>query len=77
MGIRVKYFGILTDITGNYEELIDLDSVVVSDLLEFLFKKYPELQTKEFQVAVNQEIANPNTEIRGSEVALLPPFSGG
>jgi molybdopterin synthase sulfur carrier subunit len=42
-----------------------------------LFNKYPELKTKDFQVAQNNEIVSKDTPILNHEIALLPPFSGG
>ena len=45
--------------------------------LELLYKKYPNLKNKDFQVAQNREITSFETKISGEEIALLPPFSGG
>src|SRR5437762_2182458 len=54
----------------------------VKDLVAVLQRSYPQIseliQKKTVLVAVNQEIAHEDTEIRdGDEVALLPPFAGG
>jgi len=77
MTLNVKYFGLLAEITNCSEETIDFSKKTVKDLLMLLNKKYPELKDKDFQVAQNNEIVLKNTLISESEIALLPPFSGG
>jgi molybdopterin synthase sulfur carrier subunit len=49
MKIKIKYFGMLTDITSCEEEIIDFSGVLISELLEVLFIKYPNLKTKTFK----------------------------
>jgi molybdopterin synthase catalytic subunit len=54
----------------------------VGDLVGRLDQDYPEMaeliRKKKVLIAVNQEIAHPETVLtEGDEVALLPPFSGG
>ena len=77
MKIKIKYFGMLTDITSCEEEIIDFSGVLISELLEVLFIKYPNLKDKKFQVAQNNELVPVNTKISSKEIVLLPPFSGG
>jgi len=77
MKIKIKYFGMLTDITSCEEEIIDFSGVFISELLEVLFIKYPKLKEKKFQVAQNNELVPVNTKITSKEIVLLPPFSGG
>lgn len=77
MSITIKYFGLLTDITGKNEELYEFEYSTVSQLLESLYRKYPELRSKEFQVALDKELVDSEAQLTGSEIALLPPFSGG
>ena len=77
MNLKIRYFGLLAEITNRSEETISFSKKTVSDLLELLFEKYPELKEKDFQVAQDLEIVGKETILLESEIALLPPFSGG
>lgn len=77
MDLNIKYFGLITEITGTHEEVIDFSGSTISELLNQLTSKYPDLNGKDFQVAQNMTISNTNAVITGNEIALLPPFSGG
>ena len=69
-------FGKLVDIAGNsvsVDDAKDTDSLVNS-----LNKTYPALANTKYVIAVNKKIINQNTTLdNNSEIALLPPFSGG
>jgi len=75
--ITIKYFGLIAEVTSQTEETIDFSGRFISELLDTLYFKYPDLKNKDFQVAQNQELVSKSTEIIGQELALLPPFSGG
>ena len=77
MQLNIKYFGLIAELTKCNEETLEFSNVTILELLEHLFGKYPELKTKDFQVAQNQEIVSLETKVSGEELALLPPFSGG
>jgi molybdopterin synthase sulfur carrier subunit len=77
MQLNIKYFGLIAEITKCNEETFEFTNSTILELLEFLFGKYPELKTKDFQVAQNHEIVSNDTLITGAEIAILPPFSGG
>ena len=77
MQIKIKYFGLLTEITNCQEEYVTDSLRTVNELLDLLYKKYPELKEKDFQVAQNNSIVALETKINKTEIALLPPFSGG
>lgn len=77
MQIKIKYFGLLTEITNCQEEYVTDSLRTVNELLDLLYKKYPELKEKDFQVAQNNSIVALETKINNTEIALLPPFSGG
>lgn len=77
MNLKIKYFGLLAEITKCNEETLEFSKTSVSDLLEMLFEKYPSLKEKDFQVAQNLEIISKETILSKNEIALLPPFSGG
>jgi molybdopterin synthase sulfur carrier subunit len=77
MQLNIKYFGLIAELTQCNEETLEFLNETIGDLKEVLFDKYPELKSKDFQVAQNQEIVSNETLISGEELALLPPFSGG
>jgi len=77
MKLTVKYFGLLTEVTGCQEERVAFSKATISDLLDELIARHPGLKTKDFQVAHAMEIADMDTIITDPEIALLPPFSGG
>lgn len=77
MTIHIKYFGLLAEITDCNDETIEFSNSTVSEFLDFLFIKYPELKDKDFQVAQNNEIITKESVVSETEIALLPPFSGG
>ena len=77
MQLTIKYFGLLAEITNCDQESLDFKNTRVSELLEFLYSKYPGLKQKDFKVAENFEIVSTDHEITNPEIALLPPFSGG
>lgn len=73
----IQVFGPLTDIVG--APACRIDPVADTDALrDQLFQKYPLLKQVKFTIAVDNRIARENTEIgSSSDIALLPPFSGG
>jgi sulfur-carrier protein len=77
MNLNIKYFGLLVEVTQCSEETLAFSKASVSELLNVLFEKYPNLKNKDFQVALNNEIVLKDTIITHNEIALLPPFSGG
>ena len=77
MQLNIKYFGLLTEATNCKEETIAFSKSFVSELLDTLFEKHPDLKGKDFQVAQNQEIVSKNAKVTDNEIALLPPFAGG
>lgn len=77
MQLKIKYFGLLAEITQCNEEVIECSYALVSEVIDMLFIKYPKLKTLDFQVAQNQEIVSRKSIINETEIALLPPFSGG
>ncbi|QXP59365.1 MoaD/ThiS family protein [Olleya sp. HaHaR_3_96] len=77
MIITIKYFGLIAEITNcEKEDILFLDNSI-SELLEVLYQKYPDLKNKDFQVAQNQELVPLDTLVTDNELALLPPFAGG
>lgn len=81
MRIRVLFFGILRDLTGQRECDVDLaDGTTAAGLFDHFVAKFPALETarRSVTVARNHEFADPAVILSdGDEVALLPPVSGG
>ena len=69
---------------GQLKEICSGDTVVVegandtNELQQKLFTKYPAMENAKFAIAVNRKLVTTNTVLDySSEIALLPPFSGG
>ena len=81
MRLRVLFFGMLKDLVGKSDTTLDLpESATVGDLLAHFAAQLPQLKDSlsSLAVAVNQQYAGTETELKsGDEVALLPPVSGG
>ena len=78
--MNIKLFGIAKEIIGNNYLLVEVENMAtVGALKQWLLQQYPALQDlKSVAVAVNSEYANDATYIDNkSEIALLPPVSGG
>ena len=78
--VKIRYYGMTTDIAGTREEELSLAGRSVRDLLAEVRRRHPELGPvlKSSRVAVGNELARDETEFRGGEtVALLPPVAGG
>lgn len=75
--LKVKSFGLLTDVIG--QDSIDFDFVDNTDELRLkLIEAYPRLKQLTFSIAVNKKLISQITALEiGDEIALLPPFSGG
>jgi len=77
MKLKIKYFGLLAEVTQCTEEEFEFSGSNISELREALCQKYEALKGKDFQIAQNNELVENKTEITGFEIALLPPFAGG
>ncbi len=75
--LTVRTFGQLTDITGG--PFVTIDPVADTDALQTLLHHlYPGLRHIKYIIAVDKKTIPANTTLTPlSEVALLPPFSGG
>lgn len=75
--LHLKLFGMLQEKIGAEIELNELVSNV-SELRAMLEKKYIYMNGINYLVAINKTIATDETMITNdSEIAILPPFSGG
>ena len=78
MKTTLRFFGPLIDIFATPLS-IDLDMPIsTSDLEARLRREFPKLDGWKLRIAVDQRIVPPDAIIDGAtEIALLPPFSGG
>lgn len=74
MAITIKYFASLREAMGTSGQTLQGDNIrTVADIISQL-SELPESTL----IAVNQEYANPATEVvAGDEVAFFPPVTGG
>ena len=81
MQVRVLFFGILKDMTGTAQDLLEVpEQACVGDALEVYVNRLPRLKgiLSSVAVSLNHEYASPDAKLRpGDEIGLLPPVSGG
>ena len=79
MKVKLKYFGLISELTGRREEVFELSNdVEMGHFISLLEHKYERLKSASYKVAVNQIINNGNIELNeNDEIALLPAFAGG
>jgi len=77
MDIQILLFGSLVDVFGKKQ--LQLAQVNDTDTLRLaLIATYPSIRDAKFVISVDKKITVENTAIdTTSEIALLPPFSGG
>lgn len=73
---KILFFGELKSITGHGEFIMDAKDL--NELKEIVIQRWPELISKTFVIACDKTIAHNNMNISdSSEIAFLPPYSGG
>ncbi len=77
--MKVLYFAEIKETLEKDTEDVNLNyDISVEDLIIDLFKRYPSISDKKFQVAVNEEFVKNDDIVRPNDiVALIPPVSGG
>lgn len=75
--ITVRLFGQLTDITGS--DTITIEQVDTIDELKLkLHREFPAIGHAKYVIAINNETVHENVELSAnSNVAIMPPYSGG
>ncbi|MBO9659325.1 MAG: MoaD/ThiS family protein [Chitinophagaceae bacterium] len=75
--LTIRCFGQLTELLGGDKLVMP----IVSDsdeLLRSLINKYPFLLTTKFIVSIDRKVIRTKTQLTSeSEIAIMPPFSGG
>ncbi len=77
MKVPVKYYGLIAEALNKNEDIIDFSGTTVAELLQLLYKQYPVLKQKDFQLAQHNHLLSQEETIDETELALLPPFAGG
>lgn len=81
MDIQIQLFANLAKVAQTKHLQVDLPTgAMVSELLDYLRKTYPDLapNLQSVSVAINMEYANGQTKLHENDaVALIPPVSGG
>lgn len=73
----VKVFGMIAEKIGSDSfEVVGIGTI--EDFRIYINEQFPDLRNMKFSIAVDKQIVHDACEISsGSELALLPPFSGG
>ena len=81
MIVRVKLFAVAKEIAGSDEIAVEVrEGATVGDVRNAMVAAVPELDgvLAHAMIAVNAEYANDGNEVsEASEIALIPPVSGG
>ncbi|MEM6642838.1 MAG: MoaD/ThiS family protein [Bacteroidota bacterium] len=78
--LKVKLFGVLTEIAASSEVELNVDfleSIGVLELQAELIKKYPAMKLVQLKIAVNNQFVSDGQCHEGDIIAVMPPFSGG
>ena len=91
--VKILVFGSLVDVLGSNNIMIPLENKVIQDeddsngpnlqtctddVLSVLKMKFPLLSEMKFVIALDKKIVQENTVVdTNSEIAILPPYSGG
>jgi sulfur-carrier protein len=77
MELTVLAFGNIVDLFGSREIKVK-DTFSKNDLVRVLNTKFPKLKEMTYVIAVNGTISHGEESLdEHSEVAIIPPFSGG
>lgn len=75
--MNIIVFGQLTDITGSGTLVLN-DIADIDALVKELNRKYPNLASAKYMIAVDKKVVTENVFINeDNTIALMPPFSGG
>jgi molybdopterin synthase catalytic subunit len=81
MQVRVLFFGVLKDIVGRSEDVLETASdATLASVFESYAERFATLREKRPSIlfARNREFSRPETTLQeGDEIAFLPPVSGG
>ncbi|TCJ05231.1 molybdopterin converting factor subunit 1 [Cytobacillus praedii] len=75
---KVLFFAHLRDAVGEEFITIDASGRTVADLKQMVLEKYTSVNLENVMTAINEEFASDDDMIHeGSEIAFIPPVSGG
>ena len=69
----------IKEVLDKSSEDIDLSyDITVDEFVSDLFERYPSINSKKFQIAINEEFVKGDDIVKPNDtVALIPPVSGG
>jgi sulfur-carrier protein len=77
MEVKVLFFGVLTEVTGNDSRYYK-DVKSIEELNIRIINDFPGLEHYKFRISLNNQIVDADQLLSDSdEVALMPPFAGG
>ncbi|OYU96186.1 MAG: molybdopterin synthase sulfur carrier subunit [Bacteroidetes bacterium B1(2017)] len=77
MKVKILAFGQIAEITKNHTWIMDAPKTS-ADLVNQLETDFPELKELSYAISINKRIIHEPCLLQEmSEIALLPPFSGG
>lgn len=75
---KILFFAHLRDAVGEESIMMDAKGKTVADLKQMVLEKYSSVNLENVMTAINEEFASDDDIIHeGSEIAFIPPVSGG
>jgi molybdopterin synthase sulfur carrier subunit len=75
---KILFFAHLRDAVGEESIMMDAKGKTVADLKQMVLGKYASVNLENVMTAINEEFASDDDMIHeGSEIAFIPPVSGG
>lgn len=78
MKLKIRYYGLLTDITHSEMEIIEGYGITTANLITILHKKYPDFSKYSIVYFANGKQLEQTENISSiTEIDCMPPFAGG
>ena len=78
MKLKIRYYGLLTDVTHCEMEMIEKYGITTANLITFLQEKYPDFRRHSIVYFANGKKLEQTENISSiKEIDCMPPFAGG